>query len=491
MAEPDVYIYLSVAQQTQAHNLTITSMLSGSPPRPYSEFPGLVLFPAYISTYLHISVQNIIYFSPVLMGLLGILAVYLLTEEFMHKRWVSLFAAFLYAALPAALYRSILGEYRGEVFVPVFLAFIMLLFIKTERKNAAWTIPGIIGLSALSIWWWSGGVYAIIAPLIFLGCAITFFLLPKIIKRTACNPLMRNRLTHAAIIAVIVASYPILMIIVPRLQDMVGGFISFQTSFISELAPTSVAWLFSYYTWVFIAAVLGLGLMIAYDKKESFHKPQYALFALFLPAIMMQTIAVRWLILFAVPGCIYGAYFVYALLAIIRVPRRRSIIIVVGLSAIALAAGISLMGRYQPADYINYQYLGALSWLKNNTASNATVLTMWPDGSVVEGYANRISLTDSIMSQNQVHIVAFEKSLYARAGNYSYIRNISPSYLLVRRTWLYETDGILFELGRNLNTSYEGTNLQQLLQINGTAPPPFPVVYRNNDTIIYAIKSPK
>ena len=483
LSEPDSYIYLSVAEQTLAHHLTITSLLSGVPPKAYDEYPGLVLFPAYISYLTGISVYSIIQFSPVLMGLLGIIAVYLLAYEFMKKHWMALFAAFLYSVLPATLYRSIAGEYRGEVFVPVFLAFAMLLLIKTNKKNMIWTAPCFIGLTALSVVWWSGGVYAVIAPVIYFACAAAFLYLPKVVQRTAYNPLLRNRITHILIIAIGIGAYPIFTLFVPYLQMIVGGFITFQTSFISELAPTSLAYILAYYTWVWVAALMGLLLMIYYNKKETFHKSQYALFALFLPALAMQTVAVRWLILFSVPACVYAAYMIYALITMFNIWKPRALLIVVGLSAIALVAGVHFIAILQPADYLNPSFTTALSWMKNNTAANATVLTLWPDGSLVEGVASRESYSDSVISLGAKYTLSFEDMLYAKAGNYSYLQSVRPDYILVRRSWLNETPGILIEINQSLNTSYNGTDLQQLT--DGAAP--YPIVFKNNDTIIYQL----
>ena len=483
--EPDVYIYYSVASQTLANHFTITSKLSGVPPRPYAEYPGLVLFPATISYLTRISVYSIIEFSPVLMGLLGIIAVYLLAYEFMKNHWMALFATFLYSVLPATLYRSIAGEYRGEVFVPVFLAFAMLLLIKMNRKNMIWTVPSFIGLTALSIAWWSGGIYAVVAPTLFFISAAIFTYLPKVLPRTAYNPLLRNRITHILIIILIAVAYPIAPII-PYLQKM-AGFIQLQsqTPYIAELTPTSVTYILNYYAWIWVAAIMGLGLMIYYNKKETFYRSQYALFALFLPAIIMETIAIRWLILFSIPACIYGAYLIYALITIFQMRKQRAIIIVCGFAAIALVLGVHFVAVLQPADFLNQQFISALSWMKNNTAANATVLTLWPDGSLVEGVADRASYTDSVMGLAPwpPYVVEFEKMLYAKAGNYSYIQSIKPrpNYLLVRRVWLKETLGILIQIGKPLNTTYNGTDLQQL--VNGTAP--FPIVFRNNDSIIY------
>ncbi|MEM3202578.1 MAG: STT3 domain-containing protein, partial [Candidatus Micrarchaeaceae archaeon] len=307
-AEPDVYIYFSVATQTVAHNFTITSLLSGVPPRAYAEFPGLVLFPAYISAITHISIYNIIYYSPVLMGILGIIAVYLLTRELIQrKRWPALMAAFLYAVLPAVLYRSLAGEYRGEVFVPVFLSFAMLLLIKMNRKNAILYGAGFVILTALSLVWWSGGFYALAAPMVFALAAIIFYVLPEVIK-AANNPILRNRLTSIIFIAMLICGYPIYAILIPQLQHIAGGYTLFATSDIAELAPTSAAWILSYYNWVYIGAVLGLAMLVYFGNWEKFHKPYYAVLALALPSIIMETFAVRWLILFTVPACVLAAY---------------------------------------------------------------------------------------------------------------------------------------------------------------------------------------
>ena len=226
---------------------------------------------------------------------------------------------------------------------------------------------------------------------------------------------------------------------------------------------------------------MGLGLMIYYNKKEMFYRSQYALFALSLPAIVMGMIAMRWLILFSIPACIYGAYLIYAIITVSQMHKQTAIITICGFSVIALILGIYYIATLQPADFLNQQFISALSWMKNNTAANATVLTLWPDGSLVEGVADRESYSDSIMGLGSPYAMEFEKMLYAKAGNYSYIQSIKPNYLLVRRVWLNETIGILIQINRPINTTYNGTDLQQL--VNGTAP--FPIVYMNNDSIIY------
>ncbi len=416
------------------------------------------------------------------MGILGILIVYLLMQAFMHERWVALFAAFLYAVLPVSLYRGMAGEWRGGVFVVVFVAIALLFIIKTDKKTAIWTVPGALLFIIASLWFWSGGVYVLLVLGLYLASAMVFYALPRLIKRTGSNHLLRNWLTYIVVFALLPIGYLVLLH-VNYTASLINGYFSFELSYIEELAPTTAADLFIFFAWVFPVSIMGLGLIAYMDRRETFHKSQYALFSLFVPTVVMASIQIRWLSLFAIPACIYAAYFIYAFLTMMKARPRIIIEVVVFLSALALLAGLYFMLPITPADGINYQFLTALSWLKANSPANATVLTLWPDGSLVEGYADRPSYSDSIMGMGTPESSGFIKFLFRKAGNYSYIYSVRPSYLPVRKYWLNETFGMLIQIGLPLNTSVNGTNLQQLLQLDGK--PPFPVVFSNNDTIIY------
>ena len=485
--EPDVYIYYSVAQQTLANHMHITSKLSGVPPVPYSEFPGLVLVPAYLSKYTGIPLSLIFEYLPVLMGLLGIIVVYLLMDDFMHQHWVSNLAAFIYAVIPAAIYRGMAGEWRGGVFVVVFVGIVLLFLIKTTN-TAIWTIPGAILFTIISVWFWSGGVYILAILAIYLASALIFYLLPRFSRAVSNDPGLKNKLTYLLIFILLPIGF-LIMIHIGYFKNLLSGYFNFKTSYIDELAPTSLSFIFWYYNWVFVAAIMGIALMIILDSKSYFHKSQFALFSLFVPTLIMVSIEVRWLSLFAIPASIYAAYLVYALLTIFKVPKHTSYLIIGFLCILLLLISIYFILPLVPSDDINPQFISALEWMRNNTPANSTVLTLWPDGSLVEGVAQRESYTDSIMSLGSPESLGIEKMLYEPAGNYSYLYHLDPSYLLVRKYWLNETDGILLQMGLPLNTSYNGTNMQQLLQINNTSPPPFKIVYQNNGTIIYKIKN--
>ncbi len=100
------------------------------------------------------------------------------------------------------------------------------------------------------------------------------------------------------------------------------------------------------------------------------------------------------------------------------------------------------------ADLLNPQFFSALAWMRNNTPGNSVVLTLWPDGSVVEGLANRTSVTDSVGSQNYIKADAFALWLLNSSDDPQFLTgNMSnrPDYLLVRNAWMAETGGIFDE----------------------------------------------
>jgi asparagine N-glycosylation enzyme membrane subunit Stt3 len=114
-----------------------------------------------------------------------------------------------------------------------------------------------------------------------------------------------------------------------------------------------------------------------------------------------------------------------------------------------------------PADQINHNFVNALAWLKNNSATNSVVLSLWPDGSVVEGVANRTSVTDSVGSQLSYKADPFAAWLYSSSPDPGFLlSNLSgmPDYLLVRSTWMTETGGIFTESGINVSSSNYGYN---------------------------------
>ncbi len=176
----------------------------------------------------------------------------------------------------------------------------------------------------------------------------------------------------------------------------------------------------------------------------------------------LQVSAIRFNSLVSVPLAIFSAYTIYWLFLMAKgawaSAKKRIIVLAVG--SLLILAFLGALLNYDmafgmglaPADSINNGLLSALAWMKNNTASNSVVLTIWPDGSVVEGAANRTSVTDSVGSQNAEKGDAFANWILNSSSDPGFLtRNITgkPDYFLVRYTWLGETDGIFIESGMN------------------------------------------
>jgi len=480
-AEPDVYMYYSVAQQTLTNHFIITTHLSGVPLAKYSEKPLLILVPVVITFLTGISLRNIFMFLPVVFGVLGIIITYLLLFKFgRNKKW-ALFGAFVYSVVPASLYRSSVGMWRGEVFVPIFIAFGMWFLIRAF-EGRKWNVLGLVALTIISLLWWKGGVYVLIPISLFIISWISFRLLQKF------NWPDRNK--NIIIALILVSTISILffvgLIITPLIRS-IGGWLNPQTFFIAELTPTTAGFILLFYGWVFVLSIIGIIWSLLYKSASNYDYVQYALLSLYITGFAMQVMAIRWTIIFIIPAIVYAIYGINRLLLFI--PQQKKVLvfeIVFFLIIIVFIQSMVFMTTYQPADNLNPQFISSLNWLRNNTPTNSIVLTMWEDGSLVEGVGHRISITDSVFSQNGIRIVAFERWLYAERGNDTYINNSPADYLLVRYYWLTLTDAMKIEADINWNRSINNTNLQSL--INKSAINKWAIAFQNNDTIIYRIK---
>ena len=138
------------------------------------------------------------------------------------------------------------------------------------------------------------------------------------------------------------------------------------------------------------------------------------------------------------------------------------------------------------ADSLDPAFFTALQWFGANSPQNASVLTLWPDGSVVEGVSNRTAVMDSVGSQNASKADPFAAWLLNASDDPQFLTGRymdRPSYFLVRNTWMSETGGIFTEASvtnNNLiisNYSYvqftsftENSNSSQLT-LQFTSPP--------------------
>jgi asparagine N-glycosylation enzyme membrane subunit Stt3 len=138
------------------------------------------------------------------------------------------------------------------------------------------------------------------------------------------------------------------------------------------------------------------------------------------------------------------------------------IIFVLGYFDIAYSSDVT------QADFVNPTFLSALNWIRTNTPANSTFLTLWPDGSVIEGWAQRISVTDSVGSQNASKADPFAAWLLNSSPDPKFLTsniNGRPDYFLIRYAWLNELSGIYTEANISLNESYYG-----YIQFNNFSP---------------------
>lgn len=473
--EPDVFMYFSVAQQTQ-HNLILTSNLSGFPAHnAFDERQLLIYLPIWFS-YLTGSLQASITFLPVIFGAIEMVLVYLVAEEITKEKWAGIMAMLLLAVLVAGIFRNVAGEYRGDSLAPAFALAGMLFLIRGYRKQsigaklpeyAAATLA-VIGTMLI----WNGGVYI----LIVLACYFVFLILSRVFRTHKQKILLT--LTVGLIISITIGG------LAYRYVQAKPNSLSMT---ILELQPFSLNFALAAYGPAFILGFFGIGLMIYQAKKaekKELENATYVLVALFGIAFVLQLLQVRYEVLLAAPMAIATGIALYWIYKKIDPHGGKSALYLVLLIVLAqgVGAGKEVL-TLTPAGGITPQFITAMQWLNSNTPTNSSVLTFWSDGSVVEGIGQRQSYTDSVLGLNITRTTAFARYLYQPPTNQSYILSVNPTFIVARTIWKYEANSIAEE-GGLANRSLNGTNLQAL--INGTAP--YSIVYQNNDTIIYEVR---
>ena len=175
-----------------------------------------------------------------------------------------------------------------------------------------------------------------------------------------------------------------------------------------------------------------------------------------------------------IPALIIAA--IFALIASWRFGRGKLIVcLYIGIVALILSysavfAYVQMVTAGQ-ADGINPSFLSAMSWLGNNTPANATILAIWPDGSVIEGWAHRQSSTDSVNGQNAGLIKGFASFVFNDTPDTQYLTNTThmPQYLVARYYWLSEYGGILLESGINNTPGIRNTSDYAIYQFLGAS----------------------
>ncbi len=182
---------------------------------------------------------------------------------------------------------------------------------------------------------------------------------------------------------------------------------------------------------------------------------------LFVTAYLQMT-AERFSSLLSLPFVIFTAYTLYLIILVIKKRFRNMpaaiVNLTIGVTVVAILVIILhydlLLAPQTPSDAISPYLLNATAWLSSNTPSNSVVLTLWQDGSVVEGWGNRTSVTDSVGAQNIGEIQAFALWLLNDSNDARFLYKTSdrPGYLLTRELWTGELGSIFTESGMNTST---------------------------------------
>jgi len=248
--------------------------------------------------------------------------------------------------------------------------------------------------------------------------------------------------------------------------------------------------------------------------------PMAVLTSYFVITAFLEMHAIRFNSLLSIPVAIMGAYSLYWL-ALAANSMKSQTIRYAGLIACAIVIVLVFYFLYSyaslysssltQADSINPQFISALQWLKANSANNSVVLTLWPDGSVVEAVANRTSVMDSVGSENGSKAIPFAAWLFNDSSDPQFLESSiagRPNYLLVRTPWLIETQGIFTEanFSSSVNESLYGyapltsfsesqansTARQLVLRINGQTQYPSVLVdlgYSNDSNAVQSIQA--
>ncbi len=251
-----------------------------------------------------------------------------------------------------------------------------------------------------------------------------------------------------------------------------GGLVIAQnnlTQTIQELQKPTFSFLFSSFMLQLFIGPIGVVIFLLFSRRidnngaplEGAHKwlgssisaGFLVLLAYLATTTYLQLNAIRFNSLLAVPLAVfsaYGIYGAYVLASKVKIHKVQLKYVAIGVAVAILVYGVifSYLSSLESvqADGINAQFLSAMSWMRNNTPPGATVLALWPDGSVVEGWAHRTSLMDSVSGQSGTLIYNFSRFLFNNTVSSTYFYEAGkPEYVVSRDYWLAEIGGIAQE----------------------------------------------
>ncbi len=227
---------------------------------------------------------------------------------------------------------------------------------------------------------------------------------------------------------------------------------------------------------IFSAYFIYIIISLAYRKMSSVHLIALVVlfFIIFYAIASLAHIVGTWLNIYSI--------FLFVLISLIYVmavhkgkERQRLFIFLIFVGLFCLLIARNFTQTYTQslssgqADDINPLFLNAMTWIRTNTPTNSTFLAVWPDGSVIEGWGDRQSFTDSVAGQIVNRVYNFSRFLFTTNNSLDYLYTFnSPDYIVSRYFWYDELGGIAEE-GNITNSSQYGYDEMTTLNIQKSA----------------------
>jgi asparagine N-glycosylation enzyme membrane subunit Stt3 len=426
------------------------------------------------------------FITPFIMAALLLMLMFLSTEN-KKKRYSALVASAVVLALGTSVWNG-----AAFTFVIYFTAMLLMLIYAFGIANKK-LLRDVLLLSGASIITFIVSRLLILADLTraptFTGLDFFGLYLPMVIGAAGAyylvsdekkmkfvqSPSTRIALVFIAIITVVIIAGTLYSGYIAHISNVGQGTSGIGQS-TQELQPPTYSFLFASFGYELFLAPIGV-LLFLLIADRSHHATRHrigdisinanygflAMLAYLLITVYLQAGAIRYNSLLSIPMALFAAYSIY-IIGRVLYDQKYALFGKVQLSYIFYALFIVLIYLHfqiaysqsfssAQADGVNQQFLDAVTWMRSNIPLNATVLTLWPDGSVVEGWGNRTSYMDSVGGETGSRIYNFTDWLFNTTPDTQYLyNNHKPQYLLVRQYWWMELGGIAEE-GAPINVS--------------------------------------
>ena len=324
---------------------------------------------------------------------------------------------------------------------------ILLLLYALNKKKPAYLVCSVLVL-ILAYITWNASIYAVLSYIFVL------FLI-GLSKKVS--------LKKVAIIGVILMAIGLAAGAIIKPQYLPYLLLSSNQAniYIQELAPTTPLALIANFLLAGFLMFFGLIGFLTKERDQSQKYAYLAVLGILLVATPELLAAVRWMSLVPIPVALFAGLSIQCLRETRISPSTISRIFYITI-ILSIIVPIYQFGTTQVLPEVSPAYHSTMLWIASNTPQNATFLTYWADGSAIEGWGNRASYSDTVLSQDGWKIENFSKFLYQPAGNLSYLNDMKPDYLLVRGYWFSLNSTMKVEGKLPKNMSLNGTNFELL-----------------------------